>query len=224
MNIPPSDSLKILVEGGVDIDYLALLHGDLSVLDTIEDLGQAEVVGQALTNVQDLDTVHLSASHVYHHFARREFFALGAQLSSHVEAFSRCTNLLQQLSPPHLQQMMRTVIVAEQGLRLIPRPDRFRILKKSLKLIEVKIAGKASGDWSGLLEWGTGLKQHLERFTSRTGADILDSLEDAQEKEAVQQLEMTGGEEASVVAFLVSAIAGGLSQEILRYSIKSFKK
>ena len=45
----------------MDIDYLALLHGDLSVLDTIEDLGQAEVVGQALTNVQGWKT--MSCSH-----------------------------------------------------------------------------------------------------------------------------------------------------------------
>ena len=166
--------------------------------------------------LQDLPTVRLSASHVYHHFARREFFALGAQLSSHVEAYSRCTHLLNQLSPPHLQQIMTTVIVSERGLLLIPRPDRFRILKKSLKLIEVKMAGKEAGDWSGLFEWATGLKQHLERFTSRIGAEILDDSLEEGEKEALQQLEMTGGEEASVVAFLVSAIAGGLSQEILR--------
>ena len=111
--------------------------------------------------------------------------------------------------------MLESLLVSSRALSLVPRRARHRILKKAVKIAEIKQAERAAGDWSNVLLWLDSLRSHLDKFTSKLAEDAMEEMND-EEIELVNRLELTAGNTEQIIRLIVKIIADKTSENSIR--------
>ena len=208
------DALSLLHNQGVNLDYIRLLNSDLSVLEAV-DSNNVETICRAVEKIPQEGEQGISPSVIYFIFAEKQFYKLGQSSGNWVESFSSCQDILDKLKPESFKNFVSSTLVSEKSLSLIPRAARSRLLKKSVKFVEIKIAEKSAGDWNQVETWTKLLKSHLDKFSSKLTTEILSSLSE-EELQAVDRLELTGGDEDKIAEFFIRLINSGAEEHLVR--------
>ena len=110
---------------------------------------------------------------------------------------------------------VESVLVSERALAQVPRRARHRILKKAVKMVEIKQAEKAAGNWNSVLGWLERLRAHLDLFTSKLAENIMENMNEG-ETGLVRSLELTVGHTDQIMKLIIQSIADQTNKESIR--------
>ena len=211
LNLIKENGLKInftLFEGHQDIFKEITTHNIETIAEVADILGTLTVV---------------TSSKIYKYWAFETFISHGKRKDNWIEAFSVCNDYMDRMSPEDARLFIRECLFSPDAYQHVPKPARGRIFKKAVKFVEVKIAGKAEGDWKILEGWLEQVKEHTEKMKSQLSLEILKSFGENDLK-YVDEFEMTAGEEIAILVFLSKLIVNKSKPEIVENLIKMWKQ
>ena len=212
-------ALTIMEEAAINIDFKLLQQGDEEVLKAIT---SANV--ETVANVLDvLGNVEMTSSKIYKYWAFETFLRHGKNKDNWIEAFSVCHEYMEKMTAEDVGEFTRSCLLSHNSSQHVPKPARGRIFKKAVKFVEVKIAGKAEGDWKQLQNWLEEVKQHMEKLKTPLALGIIESFSEA-ELVHVDEFERTAGDEAEIMKLLCDYVVNGVNTELVSNLIRIWKQ
>jgi len=212
-------ALDIITVKGLKIDYRLLEEESDNIFELLGD-DNIEIVAQL---VDILENGKLTASKVYHSWAFKAFIRHGETKDNWIEAFSICHKFMEKMETEDFQSFVRNCILSTKSIALVPRPARGRIFKKAVKFVEVKIAAKAVGDWTGIESWLQKVKIHSDRLKQPLSIDIISKL-DEKYSHCFDDFEMTGGNEHEIMVLIASSILQNINVNVIKSLIQVWKQ
>jgi len=213
------DSLNIIKEKGLVIDYRLLAEGSKEVLGCLSD----ENI-EALAQILDiLENGELTASQAYRCWALKVFLRHGQEKDNWIEAFSVCQKFMEQMKTNDFQSFVKDCILSSKSIKMVPRPARGRIFKKAVKFVEVKIAAKAEGDWNEIEDWLKLVKNHSERLKQPLSIDVISKL-DEKYSECFDKFEMTGGDKIEIMKLIANLVLEKMNTTVVHSLIQVWKQ
>jgi len=213
------EALNLIMEEGLHVDYRLLEQGSEEVLELLAD-DNVDTIAQLVTL---LDNPKLSASKVFHCWAFKAFLQHGGSKDNWIEAFSVCQKFMEKMEPEDVQSFVRNCILSAQSINTVPRPARGRIFKKAVKFVEVKIAGKAEGDWQAVETWLQKIKIHSDKLKKPLSIEVISKLEDKYSG-CFDDFEMTGGDDVEIMKLIAGFILQGFNTNVIKSLVQVWKQ
>ena len=193
------EALTLLEEQSLRIDFTLFQRESEEILKYLS----SDNVATIATVLQILQSSKITPSLVYRDWSFKAFFDHGKSKDNWIEAFSVCQKYMENMNPGDFKLFVKDCILSERILDHIPKPARGRIFKKSVKFVEVQIAGKAQGDWKGVEQWLESVKLHGEKM--KKDSDLLAGFGEQHARE-VEMFEISGGDDLEISRLVVRLV------------------
>ena len=213
------NALNIIKENGLKINFRLLEEGHQDIFKEIT-THNVDTVAE-ITDI--LGTVAVTPSKIYKYWAFETFLSHGRRKDNWIEAFSLCSDYMDKMAPEDARLFIKECLFSSDAYQHVPRPARGRIFKKAVKFVEVKIAGKSTGDWKILEAWLEQVKDHTEKLKSPLSMDIFNSFGE-DDQNYVDEFEITAGEESEILKFLSKLVVNKSRPEVVENFIKVWKQ
>ena len=212
-------ALHIIKENSLKINFTLLEEGHQDIFKQIS----KQNVDTVAEIVDVLGNITMTSSKIYNYWASETFLSHGKTKENWIEAFSVCNNYMGKMTPEDAKIFIKDCLLSSNAYQHVPKPARGRIFKKAVKFVEVKIAGKAQGDWKILEAWLDQVKEHAELLKSPLSVEVLKSFSDNEQK-YLDELEMTAGDESEIIQLLSKYIEMKMDPEVVNNMIKLWKQ
>ena len=203
-------ALNRLLENSLKINFTLLEEGHKDVFKCV-DKDNIHTLAEVLDIIGN---ENVTSSKIYRFWAFEVFIGHGKSKDNWIEAFSICQEYMEKMTPEDSKLFIKDCILSPHAFQVVPKPARGRIFKKSIKFVEIKIAGKAEGDWKKLEEWLHQVKKHSEMLKSQMSSDIIKEFNE-EELAYIDKLEMTAGDVIEIYKLLAELIVNRKDKELV---------
>ena len=213
------NALNVIKENRLKINFTLFEEGHQDIFKEITKQN-VDLVAE-VTDMLGISTV--TSSQIYNYWAFETFLSHGKSKDNWIEAFSVCNDYMDRMTPEDARLFIKECLLSSHAYKHVPKPARGRIFKKAVKFVEVKIAGKAPGDWKVLEAWLEQVREHTEKLKSPLSVEILRNFSE-DDQNYVDEFEMSAGEESVILKFLAKLIVIKSGPEVVENLIKLWKQ
>jgi len=213
--------LEMIKKSGVDLDFRLVESRSVKLLEMLDDKN-VNLIAEIVDILKEIPGT-ITSSSVFGSWAFNVFMRHGESTDNWIEAFSVCQKFMEKMSSGDFKMFAKRCILSAKSIESVPRPARGRIFKKAVKFVEVKIAGRVSGDWADVEVWLQMIKNHSEKFKKPLSIDIISKV-DEKYAHCFDKFEMTGGDEIEIVKVIADLVLKDIQKSVITSVIQVWKQ